>query len=90
MSTQAYRPYWTSSQKQWALEGQFISYGSEDTTKIGDDKTYTAIIDTGSSNLGIPDNMFKILKEKWFHDVPGLDCVTDDNFCQVMKPCSET
>jgi len=31
---------------------------------------FPAIIDTGSSNLGVPDGAFNILKEKWKKDVP--------------------
>ena len=89
MSTTAYRPYWTQSVKQWALEGKSITYGTEPVEKKGGENSYTAIIDTGSSNIAISDEMFKDLKEKWYRDVPKLDCVTDDNFCQVMTPCTE-
>lgn len=89
MQTTAYRPYWTQSVKQWALEGKQISYGTELVQKPGGEATYTAIIDTGSSNIAISDDMFKQLKEMWYKDVKGLDCVTDDNFCQVMTPCTQ-
>ena len=40
-------------------------------------------------NLGVPSNIYTILKEKWGKAVMDLDCITDDNFCQVMTPCSE-
>lgn len=50
---------------------------------------FPAIIDTGSSNIGVPEASFKFLKEKWKNDVSALDCVIDDNFCQVMEPCTE-
>jgi len=33
--------------------------------------------------------MFKELTAKWRTDVADLDCVTDDNFCQVMTPCDQ-
>jgi hypothetical protein len=56
---------------------------------IGEQKHAPAIIDTGSSNLGVPGTQFKYLKEKWKRDVPNLDCVIDDNFCQSMTPCDE-
>lgn len=89
MSTTAYRPYWTQSVKQWALEGKQIMYGNELAQKPGGEASYTAIIDTGSSNIAISDDMFKSLKEKWQKDLPSVDCVTDDNFCQVLTPCSD-
>lgn len=66
-----------------------MKYGTEVTAAPGGEHSYTAIIDTGSSNIGIPDEMFKSLKDKWQHDVPGVDCITDDNFCQVMTPCTD-
>ena len=66
-----------------------MKYGYELAAAPGGEKSYTAIIDTGSSNIGIPDEMFKSLKEKWQKDVHDLDCVTDDNFCQVMTPCTD-
>lgn len=75
--------------KQWALDGQTMLYGTEECQKVGQEKTYAAIIDTGSSNIGIPDSMFWELKTKWKRDLPDLDCVTDDNFCQVMQPCEQ-
>ena len=62
-------------------------YGLAPTQDPGKDTKYTAIIDTGSSNIGVPDSMFQNLKKKWQTDIKDLDCVTDDNFCQVMTPC---
>lgn len=58
----AYRPYWTQSVKQWALEGKSIKYNNEECQKAGQEKTFAAIIDTGSSNLGVPGAVFKFLK----------------------------
>ena len=89
MQTKAYRPDWTNSAKQWALDGQTMLYGTEECQTPGAEKTYAAIIDTGSSNIGVPDTMFKELTAKWRSDVGDLDCVTDDNFCQVMTPCTD-
>ena len=40
-------------------------YGNELAQKPGGEAAYTAIIDTGSSNIAISDDMFKSLKEKW-------------------------
>lgn len=81
MDTIAYRPDWTNSVKQWALDGQALAYGAQD---LIFEKKIPAIIDTGSSNMEIPEATYKQLKEAWKVDVPALDCVIDDNFCQVM------
>ena len=40
-----------------------------------------AIIDTGSSNFGVPSKVFSFLKNGWQKDLPKVDCVIDDNFC---------
>ena len=58
MPTTAYRPFWSQSVKQWALEGKGVSYGQDSLPGAGGEHTYTAIIDTGSSNIGVPDQMF--------------------------------
>jgi hypothetical protein len=52
MQTLAYRPDWTQSVKQWAIEARGIRYGNEE--YLLGQKSFPAIIDTGSSNLGIP------------------------------------
>lgn len=84
----AYKPDWSGSNKNWALEGQNIFYGKEWSQKMTGKKA-PAIIDTGSSIIGVPHDAYAFLKEKWNTDISGLDCITDDNFCQVMTPCSE-
>ena len=89
MQTMAYRPEWTQSVKQWALEGQTLLYGEEECQKTGQEKKFPAIIDTGSSNIGVPQQIFSFLKEKWKEAVHDIDCITDDNFCQVMTPCNQ-
>jgi hypothetical protein len=48
-----------------------------------------AIIDTGSSNLGVPQNIFAFLKEKWQFALPDVNCIDDDNFCFVMQKCEK-
>lgn len=88
ISTFAYRPDWTQSVKQWALEGQNIYYGEdaaiEDNNKA---QKMPAIIDTGSMNIGVPDNMFKFLKSQWVKAIPDINCIDDDNFCFVNRNC---
>lgn len=39
MQTLAYRPDWTESVKQWALEGQALMYGNEESPKFGTEKS---------------------------------------------------
>jgi hypothetical protein len=51
--------------------------------KLGDEQKYPAIIDTGSSNFGVPEKTMNFLREKWEKDLGrmSVDCVNDDNFC---------
>jgi hypothetical protein len=86
----AYRPDWMHSVKQWALEGRNMFYAGEE-FRLGEEQKYPAIIDTGSSNFGVPEKTFNFLRDKWEKDIgrSNLDCVNDDNFCQVMIPCKE-
>lgn len=78
------------SVKQWALEGRDMYYNG-DNLSLTKEQKWPAIIDTGSSNFGVPDATFQKLRDKWEKDLgsKGLDCVNDDNFCQVMTPCNE-
>jgi hypothetical protein len=96
MQTFAYRPEWTQSVKQWALEGQTAFYGDEEYVPASraaaeefKKKKIPAIIDTGTNNIGVPANIFTFLKEKWQHAVPEVNCIDDDNFCFVMKKCDK-
>jgi hypothetical protein len=89
MQTMAYRPDWTESAKQWALEGQTVFYGEEEMQKAGHEKKFPAIVDTGSMNLGVPGEIYNELKGAWMKNLPKIDCMTDDNFCQVMTPCKD-
>jgi len=89
MQTLAYRPEWTESVKQWTLEGQSLMYGEEPFDKIEDQKKFAAIIDTGTSNIGVPSKMFEFLKDRWYKSIDDLDCMADDNFCQTKKSCDE-
>jgi hypothetical protein len=55
---------------------------------LGPDSSFPAIVDTGSSTLGVPSQLFDALKEQWKNDVgknSTIDCKTDDNFCQVTE-----
>ena len=48
-------PNWLGT---WALEGQGMTYGAKAMQKPGEDISYPAIIDTGSSQLSIPPDVF--------------------------------
>lgn len=48
-----------------------------------------AIMDTGSNNIGVPENVFKFLKEQWSKAEPTVNCIDDDNFCFIMKQCQD-
>lgn len=88
IQTYAYRPEWTNSLKQWALEGQNLFYGEEESIKDKEKaQKMPAIIDTGSSNIGVPENIFSFLKEKWRSAISDINCIDDDNFCFTMHKC---
>ena len=65
-------------------------YGDADLKDILSESA-PAIIDTGSSTLGVPGTMHKALTEKWKDDIKKsklkLDCSTNDDFCQVAEKC---
>ena len=55
-------PNWLGT---WALEGQGMTYGSVAMQKPGEDSSYPAIIDTGSSQLSIPPDVFEKIRMEW-------------------------
>jgi hypothetical protein len=73
----------------WALEGQGMYYGAKPMQQPGQDTSYPAIIDTGSSQLSIPPDVFEKIREEWQTALPELDCTSDQTFCHVKKPCEE-
>ena len=86
-----YLPDYLNSQQNWALEGSDLLYGKQ-ALKNSNEQSSPAIIDTGSSTLGVPEHVFKNLHLEWKSDLQNsnvkLDCTTNDNFCQVKEPCS--
>ncbi len=52
--------------------------------KPGEDTSYPAIIDTGSSQLSIPPDVFEKIRTEWAAALPELDCKTDKTFCHIQ------
>jgi hypothetical protein len=50
---------------------------------------YVAIIDTGSSQIAIPPQLFNSLKDQWMRTIPKLDCSGHEIFCFVDQACSD-
>lgn len=48
---------------------------------------YTAMIDTGSSQLTVPLSIFNQLSQKWKEDIPNLECKAKHTFCHVQDSC---
>jgi hypothetical protein len=71
----------------WALEGQGMYYGGAAMQKPGEDTAYPAIIDTGSSQLSIPPDVFEKIRGEWNKALPNLDCTSDATFCHVPESC---
>jgi hypothetical protein len=71
----------------WALEGQGMYYGATPMQKPGEDTSYPAIIDTGSSQLSIPPDVFEKIRQEWNKALPNLDCESDATFCHVPESC---
>jgi hypothetical protein len=64
-------------------------YGEKPMQKPGEDTSYPAIIDTGSSQLSIPPDVFEKIRSEWATALPNLDCSSDQTFCHVKQSCEE-
>jgi len=42
-----------------------MAYGGKAMQKVGSDSSYPAIIDTGSSQLSIPPDVFEMIRQEW-------------------------
>lgn len=62
-------------------------YGATPMQKPGEDTAYPAIIDTGSSQLSIPPDVFEKIRVEWNKALPNLDCESDATFCHVPQSC---
>ena len=64
--------------KSWALSGKGLYYG---VPAVGEQSTYPAVIDTGSTLIAVPSKIFQGLAQKWNDTIKDLDCTSDPNFC---------
>ena len=64
MKTFGYMPEYVTANKNWALEGQGLLYGTKELNGVLD-QSFPAIVDTGSSVLGVPPKLFEALKKEW-------------------------
>lgn len=64
-------------------------YGGKAMQKPGEDTSYPAIIDTGSSQLSIPPDVFEKIRDEWAQALPNLDCTSDKTFCHVKEACED-
>lgn len=79
--TFGYLPDFIGAGKNWALEGQNLLYGQTELKGVLE-KSFPAIIDTGSSTLGLPAKYFDDLRTQWEKDVGKVDCTKGD-FCEI-------
>jgi hypothetical protein len=86
LKTYNYMPEYVSANKNWALEGQSLLYGED--SMAGSVSSFPAIIDTGSSTLGVPPVFFDALKTEIQKSVE-LNCQTKEDFCEIAnQECS--
>lgn len=64
LKTYSYLPDYVGANKNWALEGQNLLYGNKELKGVLEG-SFPAIIDTGSSTLGVPPKMYDNLKKEW-------------------------
>ena len=88
LKTFGYMPDFVMANKNWAVEGQDLFYG-DFPLKDPSLASFPAIIDTGSSTLGVPPNLFDSLKLKWNSTFEKLDCDSSDDFCQLKGDSCE-
>lgn len=80
-----YMPAFVGASKNWALEGTNLQYGDEPLKPISE-ASCAAIIDTGSSTIGVPAKLHDKLRTNW-EKVTKLDCVSNDDFCETKDSC---
>lgn len=66
-----------------------MTYGGKAMQQPGQDSSYPAIIDTGSSQLSIPPDVFEKIRTEWAKELPELDCKSDKTFCHVQAQCED-
>ena len=88
--TYAYMPEFASAKRNWALEGLNVLYGEKELKDLKDLQSFPAIIDTGSSTIGLTGQLFDSLINEWQASLnTTLDCSTNDDFCQLKQSCDD-
>ena len=64
LKTFGYLPDFVAASKNWALEGKNLLYGEKELASPAA-ASFPAIVDTGSSTLGVPAKLFDALKAEW-------------------------
>lgn len=67
----------------WSLSGSGVIYGKE--LEITH-KPLSAVIDTGTTMLMVPKNVFSVLVEEWYAAL-GSDMQCQDIICIIERDC---
>jgi len=70
--------------KAWALSGKGIFYGTQ---QLGQSGSFPAVIDTGSTIIAVPTELFSQLLQKWQESDKNIDCKSDGGICQSVDSC---
>ena len=77
-------PIYPNILDNWVLKGEGVWYDGK--ALFDEEADYPAVIDTGSSDLSVPKQVFKNLKKEWEKVLPDLNCLS---ICYVPHPCSK-
>ena len=70
----------------WSLEGQQVIYGGEPVEDT--QREFPAIIDTGTSQIQVPQTVFAHIREQWEKDFPRkITCSDEEAFCTTEESC---
>lgn len=64
-----------------------MTYGAKPLQVPGEDVSYPAIIDTGSTRLSIPPDQFAKVRDHWKKAVPEMKCTDGGVYCHVNNKC---
>jgi hypothetical protein len=69
----------------WCLKGEGMWYGKRPLFSVPDN--YPAIIDTGSSQISIPPQVYAKLVSEWEKTFPDMTCTKERGYCSVPGTC---